>query len=99
MGPKKLPEVDDIKESLDFLSEEVTAVRLQQEGILTLVEEVKALCIQNEEKDRKIAFLENRVANLEQYTRMNDIIITRLDIKPRSYGGHHQRGRVRGPGC
>ena len=50
-----------------------------------LVEEVKALRIQNEEKDRKIAFLKNRVADLEQYTRMNDIIITGLDIKPRSY--------------
>ena len=85
MGPKKLPVVDDIKKSLDFLSEEVSAVRLQQEGILTLVEEVKALCIQNEEKDRKIAFLENRVADLGKYTRMNDIIITGLDINTRSY--------------
>lgn len=85
MGPKKLPEVDDIKKLLDFLAEEVSAVRLQQKGILTLVEEVKALRIQNEEKDKKIAFLENRVADLEQYTRLNDIIITGLDIKPRSY--------------
>ena len=82
---QKLSEVDDIKKSLDFLSEEVSAVRLQQKGILTLVEEVKALRIQNAENDRKIVFLENRVADLEQYTRMNDIIITGLDIKSRSY--------------
>ena len=84
MGPKKLSEVNDIKKLLVFLSEEVSTGRLQQKGILTLVE-VKALCIQNENKDRKITFLENRVADLEQYTRMNDIIITGLDIKSRSY--------------
>lgn len=50
-----------------------------------LVEEVKVLNIQNEEKDKKIAFLKRSVANLEQYTRMNDIIITGLDTKARSY--------------
>lgn len=44
-------EVDDI----DFLSEEVSAARLQQKGILALVEEVKALRIQNEEKDKRRA--------------------------------------------
>uniref|UniRef100_A0A1A7X4L8 Uncharacterized protein n=1 Tax=Iconisemion striatum TaxID=60296 RepID=A0A1A7X4L8_9TELE len=88
MGPKKataIEEVDDIKRSLEFLSEEVSAVRLQQKGILALVEEVKALRIQNEEKDKRITFLESRVADLEQFTRVNDVIITGLDIKPRSY--------------
>ncbi|KAJ8404636.1 hypothetical protein AAFF_G00334990 [Aldrovandia affinis] len=39
----------------------------------------------NFEKDKKIAILENRVADLEQYTRINDVIITGLSIKPRSY--------------
>ncbi len=88
MGPKKAPsaeEVDDIKKALDFLSEEVSAVRLQQKGILKLVEEVKALRIQNEEKDKRLTFLESRVADLEQYTRINDVIISRLNIKARSY--------------
>ena len=66
---KKQPaieEINDIKRSLDFLSEEITTVRLQQKSILDLVAEVKALQLQNEEKDKRLAFLENRVADLEQ---------------------------------
>ncbi|TDH13656.1 hypothetical protein EPR50_G00036790 [Perca flavescens] len=85
MPPKKQPaieEIDDIKRSLDFLSEEITAVRLQQKAILELVVEVQ---LQNQEKDKRLAFLKNRVADLEQYTRMNDVIVTGLKIKPWSY--------------
>ncbi|XP_016396269.1 heterogeneous nuclear ribonucleoprotein R-like [Sinocyclocheilus rhinocerous] len=40
---------------------------------------------QNEEKDKKIASLEYRVADLEQYTRMNGIVVSGLEIRPRSY--------------
>uniref|UniRef100_A0A1A8RDI2 Uncharacterized protein n=1 Tax=Nothobranchius rachovii TaxID=451742 RepID=A0A1A8RDI2_9TELE len=88
MGLKKAltaEEGDDIKKSLDFLSEEMTAVKLQQKAILNLVEEVKALRIQNAEKDQSLAFLESRVADLEQHARINDVIITGLHVKPRSY--------------
>ncbi len=48
-------EVDDIKKLLDFLKEEITAARLQQKGILDLVKEVRALRIQNVEKDKRLA--------------------------------------------
>lgn len=88
MGPKKAltaEEGDDIKKSLDFLSEEISVVKQQQKTILNLVEEVKALRIQNAEKDRRLAHLESRVAELEQYTRINDVIVTGLQIKPWSY--------------
>ncbi|CAM4712764.1 unnamed protein product [Leuciscus chuanchicus] len=88
MGPRKTPsmeDMEDIKKSLDFLGEEITAVRTQQKGILELFEEVKALRIGNAEKDQKIQRLEERVADLEQHTRMNDIVVTGLPIKPRSY--------------
>ncbi|XP_060765748.1 uncharacterized protein LOC132873941 [Neoarius graeffei] len=90
MPPKKAPtveEIEDIKKSLDFLGEEISAVRVQQKTILDLVEEVKALRLQNSEKAKRIAILENRVEELEQYTRMNDIIVTGLQIQPRSYAG------------
>ncbi len=95
MAPKKVPpieEIEDIKRSLDFLGEEVSAVRLQQKNILDLVEEVKALWLQNLEKEKRIVFLENRVADLEQYTRINDVIVTGLQIKPRSYAQAVTRG-------
>lgn len=92
-------EVDDIKKSLDFLSEEVSAVRTQQKNILALVDEVKMLRMQNEEKDKRLAYLESRVADLEQYTRINDIVITGLPIKPRSYARAVSAGSEGEPGC
>lgn len=101
MGPKKVlsaEEGDDIKKSLEFMTEEISAVKLQQKAILDLVEEVKALRIQNAEKDRRLAYLENRVADLEQYTRMNDVIITGLRIKPRSYARAVAADNVGRPG-
>lgn len=80
------PEEDgDVKKSLDLLTEEVTAVRMQQEKLLALVEEVRQLRLQIEGKDRRIADLERRVDELEQYSRTNDLVITGLPIKPRSY--------------
>lgn len=79
----------------------------QQERILELVEDVKALRVQIEDRDKRltelesrladlqriqieegdehIAQLESRVMELEQYTRMNDVIVTGLQVKPRSY--------------
>ena len=77
-----IEEVNDLKTSLDLLSGEITAVRLQQESILDLVGEVKVRRLEDEEKDKKIMFLESRVSDLEQSTRMNDFIITGLKIKP-----------------
>ncbi|CAL8325988.1 unnamed protein product [Merluccius merluccius] len=88
MPPKKnltAEDVESIKESLDFLSAEVAAIKQQQKTILDLVLEVKQLKLQNAEKDKQLLYLDNRVADLEQYTRMNDIIVTGLQIKPRSY--------------
>lgn len=48
-------EVNDIIKALDFLTEEVSAVRLQQRNILHLVEEFKTLRVQNAEKDKQLA--------------------------------------------
>lgn len=76
---------EDIKKSIDLLFEEVTAVRRHQENLLALVEEVKTLRLQIEAKNKRIVDLEWRVNELEQYSRMNDLVITGLPIKPRSY--------------
>lgn len=86
MGPKKIAdEVEDIKISLNTLIHEVTAVKDQQAQLLTLLEEVKQLRCLNAEKERRIVELESRVNELEQHSRMNDVVITGLMIKPRSY--------------
>lgn len=97
----------DIIRTLDSLTADVSTVKSQQERILELVEDVKALRVQIEERDKRLAELESRLADLqriqmeegdkhiaqlesqvmelEQYTRMNDVIVTGLQVKPRSY--------------
>lgn len=40
-------EGDNIKESLEFMSEDFSVVKMQQKAILELVEEVKTLWVQN----------------------------------------------------
>lgn len=78
-------EVREIRKSLDFLLSETAAIKEQQKQILNLMEEVKQLRLQNVEKGKKIEELERRVEELEQYTRINDVVVTGLKIKPRSY--------------
>ncbi|CAL8378735.1 unnamed protein product [Boreogadus saida] len=76
MPPKKTAsqpdEAEEIRRLLDFLSAEVAKIS-------------HTLKIKNMEKDTKITLLENRVDDLEQYSRMNDLIISGLRTKHRSY--------------
>ncbi|CAL8236488.1 unnamed protein product [Boreogadus saida] len=60
-------------------------MRKQQRDILDLAGEIKVLRVQSEEKDKRIIHLESRVSDLEQYTRINNVIVTGLHVKPRSY--------------
>ncbi|KAK7152537.1 hypothetical protein R3I93_010685 [Phoxinus phoxinus] len=89
MPPKKNPilpdEVEEIKKSLDFLSAEISTIAAQQKKIIDLMGEIQTLKRQSLEKDRKIAILETRVADLEQYSRINDVVISGLRTKHRNY--------------
>lgn len=88
MPPKKnisLEEGDELRKSLEFLTEEVANIRKDQKKILELMEEVKKLRNENKEKGKMIENLEKRVDELEQYTRINDVVITGLKIRPRTY--------------
>lgn len=90
MPPKKAVPVtwDDLAEfkaSMDFLSEKVDSVSNQQEKLMVLLAQVQLLKTESMEKDKKITTLENRVADLEQYSRINDLIINGLKTKHRSY--------------
>lgn len=67
------------------MTEEIRNLTKQQETIIDLVKEVKELKQKNEEKDKRIDALELRIADLEQYSRINDVVFTVLGINPRSY--------------
>lgn len=100
MGPKKAaPEaktgndLEEIRETLNHMSEELTKVTQQLMKLAELFEEVKQLKNIVRERDKTIEEFEKRIDNLEQYTRMEDVIITGLAIKPRSYARAAMGGR------
>lgn len=90
MPPKKASnaleeELEGIGKSLNFMSDELSKVAEQQAMLLDLMDEVKQLKNLVKEKDKKIDSLERRIDDLEQYTRMEDLIISRLDTTHRTY--------------
>lgn len=77
--------MQEIKSSLSFMSEEINKVVKQQENLMSLVEEVRELKAQINKRDQRIELLEQRIDDVEQHSRANDLIITGLDTKHCSY--------------
>lgn len=63
----------------------MSEIAKQQATLPKLLAEVKQLKSLMKEKDRKIDHLERRIEDLEQNARMNDIIVSGLDIRHRNY--------------
>lgn len=76
---------EELRESLNITGADVSAIKKGQEKLTSLIKRVKWLEEVNKEKDTMIAKLESRVDDLEQYSRMNDVIVSGLKIKPRSF--------------
>ncbi|XP_061899293.1 stAR-related lipid transfer protein 9 [Entelurus aequoreus] len=83
---KKLEEeMEEIRKWLNSLSEDVRTVAKQQDTLTELLTEIKMLKNIIKEKDKKIVDLEARIDEIEQYTRMEDLIISGLETKHRTY--------------
>ena len=81
-------EIEELKKALERISLDMAIMSKQQTvlmGLMGLMEEIKQLKTEHLEKDKKIATLESRVVEMEQYSRLNNIIISGLVTKPRSY--------------
>jgi len=79
--PRSTPRTDTFSsdsEKLDFLCNEMKKVG-------AIAQEIKELRRQNEEKDKRINELENRLDDLEQYSRQDNIIITGFNYQHLSY--------------
>lgn len=91
MPPKKNQqneeEMEEIKQSLNFMSGEISKVAKQQSKLLGLMEEVRELKLTIKEKDKRIGDLERRVDDLEQYSRMDDLIISGLTTRHQTFAG------------
>ncbi|KAJ8353064.1 hypothetical protein AAFF_G00112080 [Aldrovandia affinis] len=64
--------MEEIRKSLNFMSEELSKVARQQTTLLELTNEVKQLKNLKKEKDKKTDSIERRIDDLEQYSRMED---------------------------
>lgn len=84
-------DMDELKASINMMSEELNKISKQQVTIMGLMNEIRQLKEINEEQKNRINSLETRVSDLEQYTRMNDVIISGLSLKPTSYA-HAMKG-------
>lgn len=85
MAKKMEKDMEEVKKSLNFMSDELTKVAKQQTDLIKLIEEVQNLKSVIKEKDKKIEELENRVEQLEQYTRMEDVVISGLETTHCTY--------------
>ncbi|KAJ8404100.1 hypothetical protein AAFF_G00344500 [Aldrovandia affinis] len=70
---------------MNMMTSEMATLTKQHSIITELLGDIKQLKWQNMEQEKKIVFLENRVSDLEQYSQMNDVIISGLVIRPRNY--------------
>ncbi|KAJ8271053.1 hypothetical protein GJAV_G00122230 [Gymnothorax javanicus] len=77
--------MEELKESMNMMTMERASLKKQSHIITELFGEIKQLKRQNSEQEQKILYLENRVSDLEQYSQMNDVIISGLKIKPRNF--------------
>lgn len=73
--------MDEVKKSLDFMSAELTRPASQQDLLIGLVEEVKQLKFAINNRDKRIAKLEQKIDDLEKYTRLDDLLITGLETR------------------
>lgn len=82
-------ELEEIKKQLTIMTENINKVLTQQATLLGLVNEMSELktSINNRNKkiDEKIEHLEQRIDDLEQYSRADDLIISGLATTHRSY--------------
>lgn len=85
MAPSWTKDMEELKLSFNFMSEELSKVVKQQASLMHLIGEIQQLKAIIKEKDEKIEELEKRVEDLEQYTKKEDVVISGLKTKYRTY--------------
>ena len=86
--PEQSEEINDLKRSVNFISDKLDEILKSKREISEILSLVKKLEKINAEKDEKIRDLQSRVDNLEQYSRMENIIISGLRTTPDAHLQH-----------
>ncbi|KAJ0006020.1 hypothetical protein NQD34_015914 [Periophthalmus magnuspinnatus] len=82
-------DIEEVKLSLNVMSEEISEVSNQQMGLMRLIGEIQQLKEIIKEKD-EIEALEKREEDLEQNTRLEDVVISGLETTHRTYARRRQ---------
>lgn len=78
-------ELEELKQSVTMMNATMESLSSQQATITDLLNQIKNLKTKNKLQEEKIISLEERVSDLEQYSRVNDVIVSGLNIRPRSF--------------
>lgn len=78
-------ELEELKLSMSMMNSTMEKLTSQQATITELLIQVKSLQAKTEAQEVTIISLEERLSDLEQYSRMNDVIISGLKVKPRNF--------------
>lgn len=84
MAKKFAEDIEEIKKSLNYMSDELNKM-VKKQDLMSLIDEVRQLKTVIQEKDKRIEELERRVEDLEQYTRMDDVVVTGLVTTHQNY--------------
>ena len=90
-------EISDIKKALGFVSDKLDVITNMQKELEKAMQTISKLQRDNKLKDEKIVSLENRLDDLEQYSKNDNVVITGLNLTYRSYkwavadSSEHQR--------
>ena len=68
-----------------MMTAEMATLTKQYSTMASLLTEIRQLKLKNMEQENTIKLLEDRVSDLEQYSRINNVIISGLATRPRTY--------------
>lgn len=78
-------DLQELKTSINIMGQQLGTISEQQCTIMGLMKNTQEFKRLNDEQKIRINFLETRVADLKQYSRINDVIISGMPLKPTSY--------------
>ena len=81
----KPDDMEDLKKAMSFISAKLYELLPIRQEIAQVLCTVKRLERENAEKESKIKTLESRLDHLEQYSRLENIVISGLEINHRKY--------------
>ena len=86
-----------LKNELGDTKATLAVILAKQEQIDELMKEITTLKDENSQHKKTITSLEKRIDDLEQYTRMDDVIISGLNLQPKSYAAASAPTAQNGP--